>query len=310
MERLTCHRQGIDSEMDKAALFLILASLVIVSMDLSLSILLSKRKDVGWAKWNIVLCSTLLGMAVFFTYKLLSGFLFTGLPKEVLDFIFEVVFIADTSFIIVFLCRFVNWLIARPMSKAEIVLTFANGVVYLLVSVASALINIVVLDQIQAILPVLNISYCLVVGVRSYGTIENRLVKNVTMVFCIISLSIVPLLVLCAIWTPLRSIVFSIAEMAYFIMYLTFMFISIEKTEKTMERRNGEPTLEDYGKYHITEREFDVIKLIRKGMTNKEIGYELGISVNTVNNHIANIFQKTGVRSRIDLLNVLNEALW
>ena len=80
-ERPTCHRQGIDSEMDKAALFLSLASLVIVSMDLSLSILLSKRKDVGWAKWNIVLCSTLLGMAVFFTYILLSGFLFTGLPK-------------------------------------------------------------------------------------------------------------------------------------------------------------------------------------------------------------------------------------
>ena len=80
--------------------------------------------------------------------------------------------------------------------------------------------------------------------------------------------------------------------------------------EKNVERRNEEPTLEDYGKYHITEREFDVIKLIRKGMTNKEIGYELGISVNTVNNHIANIFQKTGVRSRIDLLNVLNEALW
>ena len=93
-------------------------------------------------------------------------------------------------------------------------------------------------------------------------------------------------------------------------MYLTFMFISLDKTEKNVERRNEEPTLEDYGKYHITEREFDVIKLIRKGMTNKEIGYELGISVNTVNNHIANIFQKTGVRSRIDLLNVLNEALW
>ena len=84
----------------------------------------------------------------------------------------------------------------------------------------------------------------------------------------------------------------------------------MDKTEKNVERRNEEPTLEYYGKYHITEREFDVIKLIRKGMTNKEIGYELGISVNTVNNHIANIFQKTGVRSRIDLLNVLNEALW
>ena len=103
---------------------------------------------------------------------------------------------------------------------------------------------------------------------------------------------------------------FSVAEMAYFIMYLTFMFIALEKAERTIDRKTDEPTLEDYSKFHITEREFDVIKLIRRGMTNKEIGYELGISVNTVNNHIANIFQKTGVRSRIDLLNVLNEALW
>lgn len=296
--------------MDRAALFLSLASMVIVSMDLSLSILLAKRKDIGWARWNVVLCSTLLGMAVFFTYELLSSFLFTGLPKDVLDFVFKVIFIADTSFIIVFLCRFVNWLIARPMSKVEIVLTFVTGVIYLLVSVASTLVKTRILETIQPILPAINISYCLIVGAKSYGTIENRLVRNVNLVFCIISLSIVPLLVICAIFTPLRSLVFSMVEMAYFIMYLTFMFISFEKTEKSIERRNGEPTLEDFSKYHITEREFDVIKLIRKGMTNKEIGYELGISVYTVNNHIANIFQKTGVRSRIDLLNVLNEALW
>ena len=43
-------------------------------------------------------------------------------------------------------------------------------------------------------------------------------------------------------------------------------------------------------------------------MTNKEIGDELSISVNTVNNHIANIFSKTQVRSRIDLLNILKEV--
>lgn len=296
--------------MDRAALLISFSSLVIISMDLSLSILLAKRKDIGWARWNVVLCSTLLGMAVFFTYELLSSFLFTGLPKDVLDFVFKVIFIADTSFIIVFLCRFVNWLIARPMSKVEIVLTFVTGVIYLLVSVASTLVKTRILETIQPILPAINISYCIIVGAKSYGTIENRLVRNVNLVFCIISLSIVPLLVICAIFTPLRSLVFSMVEMAYFIMYLTFMFISFEKTEKSIERRNGEPTLEDFSKYHITEREFDVIKLIRKGMTNKEIGYELGISVNTVNNHIANIFQKTGVRSRIDLLNVLNEALW
>jgi DNA-binding CsgD family transcriptional regulator len=33
----------------------------------------------------------------------------------------------------------------------------------------------------------------------------------------------------------------------------------------------------------------------------------LDISVNTVNNHVANIFAKTKVRSRIDLLNLLKQ---
>ena len=296
--------------MERAALLLSLASLVIISMDLSLSVILSRRKEEGWAKWNIVLCATLLGMSVFFTYKLLSGFLFTGLPKDILDFIFEVIFIADTSFVIVFLCRFVNWLIARPMTRAEIVSTFIVGLVYLIVSVAASLTNKLALVQFQAFIPVLNISYCIAIIVRNYSSIENRLVKNVARVFCIISLSIVPLLVICSVWVSSRSLVFSVAQLAYYIMYLTFMYIALEKAEKASARRNGEPTLEDFSSFHITEREFDVIKLIRRGMTNKEIGFELGISVNTVNNHIANIFQKTGVRSRIDLLNVLEEALW
>lgn len=296
--------------MDKAALFLSLASLVIVSMDLSLSIILSKKKEMGWVKWNIVLCATLLGMAVIFTYNLLSRFLFTGVSKRVLDLIFTVIFIADTSFVIVFICRFVNWLIARPMSKLEIVLTFINGVIYLLVSVAYAIWKIDILEQLQPIFAVINIGYSLVVIAKSYGTIENRLVKNVVMVYSIISLSIVPLLVLCVFWTFLRSLVFSIAEMAYFVTYLTFMFIAIEKADQPHKKNSTEASIEDYSKFHITEREFEVIKLIRKGLTNKEIGFDLGISVNTVNNHIANIFQKTGVRSRIDLLNVLEEELW
>ena len=53
-----------------------------------------------------------------------------------------------------------------------------------------------------------------------------------------------------------------------------------------------------------------MILQIKNGLTNKEIAYNLNISVNTVNNHIANIFSKTGVRSRIDLLNLLQEASW
>ena len=61
-------------------------------------------------------------------------------------------------------------------------------------------------------------------------------------------------------------------------------------------------------KHH--EREFEIITLISQGLTNKEIAAELNISANTVTNHVANIFSKTQVRSRIDLLNVLKQSLY
>ena len=45
-----------------------------------------------------------------------------------------------------------------------------------------------------------------------------------------------------------------------------------------------------------------------EGLLNKQIAAQLGISANTVNNHVANIFSKTKVRSRIDLLNLLKQS--
>ena len=55
-------------------------------------------------------------------------------------------------------------------------------------------------------------------------------------------------------------------------------------------------------KYNLTPREVDVIKLVAKGKINKEIGTELNISVDTVKKHIQNIFEKTEVNNKIELL--------
>ena len=59
-------------------------------------------------------------------------------------------------------------------------------------------------------------------------------------------------------------------------------------------------------KYKITKREMEVIELIRQGKTNREISGQLFISVETVKDHNYNIFQKTGVKNRIQLVNVVN----
>lgn len=52
----------------------------------------------------------------------------------------------------------------------------------------------------------------------------------------------------------------------------------------------------------LTPREADIIKLILKGYTNKEIGVALFISHHTVNEHLKRIFRKLNVNSRIKLI--------
>jgi Response regulator containing a CheY-like receiver domain and an HTH DNA-binding domain len=56
----------------------------------------------------------------------------------------------------------------------------------------------------------------------------------------------------------------------------------------------------------ITERERDVLRLAARGLTNKQIGAELGISDRTVQNHLANVYAKLGVASRTE---AVTEAL-
>lgn len=52
----------------------------------------------------------------------------------------------------------------------------------------------------------------------------------------------------------------------------------------------------------ITEREREVIGLVQRGLSNKEIAHQLSISDSTVRHHLTNIFDKVGVRNRQKLL--------
>jgi DNA-binding NarL/FixJ family response regulator len=50
----------------------------------------------------------------------------------------------------------------------------------------------------------------------------------------------------------------------------------------------------------LTDRELQILTLTGKGFTNKAIGMQLGISDRTVQNHLANIFQKLNAESRTE----------
>jgi DNA-binding CsgD family transcriptional regulator len=55
----------------------------------------------------------------------------------------------------------------------------------------------------------------------------------------------------------------------------------------------------------ISGREAEMAVMIARGLANKEIAAELGISPATVRTHIYNLYQKAGARSRVELLNKL-----
>jgi two-component system NarL family response regulator len=50
----------------------------------------------------------------------------------------------------------------------------------------------------------------------------------------------------------------------------------------------------------LTDREMEVLRLVAKGMNNRDIAKELYISENTVKNHIRNILEKLHLHSRME----------
>src|SRR3954447_6409224 len=54
-------------------------------------------------------------------------------------------------------------------------------------------------------------------------------------------------------------------------------------------------------RHPLTARELQVLELVERGMTNRDIARELGIRTGTVKIHLKHIFEKTGVRGRYGL---------
>ena len=57
---------------------------------------------------------------------------------------------------------------------------------------------------------------------------------------------------------------------------------------------------EEHDGRRLTDRELEVLRLIARGLSNKDIGLDLVIAENTVRNHVRNILEKLQVRSRVE----------
>jgi two-component system, LuxR family, response regulator DctR len=67
------------------------------------------------------------------------------------------------------------------------------------------------------------------------------------------------------------------------------------KAQRSLRQRHDE----------LTDRERDVVRLVTEGLPNKLIADQLSISVRTVEVHRARVFDKMGVKSAVELTNIL-----
>jgi len=58
---------------------------------------------------------------------------------------------------------------------------------------------------------------------------------------------------------------------------------------------------------HLTPREQQVLRSVLEGMTNKEIAYQIGVSLSSVKATLQHLFEKAGVRTRSQLVRIALE---
>jgi len=74
------------------------------------------------------------------------------------------------------------------------------------------------------------------------------------------------------------------------------IYSEIEKYTKRLDEK-GNSTL-DISQYNLTERQIEIIELVKKGKSNKEIAAQLYISENTVKYHLKIIYTQLNINHR------------
>jgi DNA-binding CsgD family transcriptional regulator len=89
---------------------------------------------------------------------------------------------------------------------------------------------------------------------------------------------------------------------------VTVFFLLFFKIRKRQRSRQQDIDIEGFfSKFSFSNREKEIIKLLLEGKSKQEIEEELFISPHTVKNNIYNIYQKLGVKNRLQIIKLIQK---
>lgn len=162
-----------------------------------------------------------------------------------------------------------------------------------------------------AIILYLVILYCIILIAFNYKRIEEAFAKRIARVYLVLALIFYPGLLYenltgrCFVSNGGYTVIYFIPAF-YLILSVIISFYLMQYYIGFLKRREGHGSINGFIKeYSITERESQVVKLLLNGYSNSDICDELSITQNTVKTHLKNLFQKTGARSRTELISII-----
>jgi DNA-binding CsgD family transcriptional regulator len=106
------------------------------------------------------------------------------------------------------------------------------------------------------------------------------------------------------------NVAFNLVGIMIVVVTMLINFFRPRRKEATVvdlyERGPDEVFVANCRKYGLSLREMQIAELVRKGYKNKRMADELFISEKTVDTHLRNIYEKVGVRTKVELNNELN----
>lgn len=284
---------------------------------------------VTWLKYYIVFLSTFGFLLLIRAVKLLS---FLTIPLFLSSSIFNILYFFALSismalmlyFIPAFLYRFLKLKWAVKENIQYLILS----VIFFVISILGILLNFNFYIMANVIFYI-SILYLFILGFLHYKNIKDDTIKFMVKILGLITIFIYPILVYQLILLNKNTLDIGSIDITLVLFYIWWnlvmlgyllwyfigiiknknMFVDKESINKDLENnekqeninRNIQSIKEE--SINLTKREKEILSFLLAGKTNKEVALILDISLNTVNNHVANIYDKSGVKNRVELVN-------